>query len=115
VVTVMATYPGDFNLDGIVNDADMNIIKASIGGPGTWATGDVNYDGLVNLIDWNFWKASVGLPPLAGSPNGPDAAGVPEPGTLVLLAGGLLGLFACVWRRKAGNSFVCRRGQTRRS
>jgi autotransporter-associated beta strand protein len=97
-VTVMATYPGDFNLDGVVDAADRAIIRSSIGGPGTWATGDVNYDGVVNLIDWNFWKASLGRPSLSlgGSQGG---MGVPEPGTVTLLLAGLLGLLACKRRR----------------
>ena len=39
-VTVMATYPGDFNLDGVVDDLDLNIWKANagIGTLGSWAT-----------------------------------------------------------------------------
>jgi T5SS/PEP-CTERM-associated repeat protein/autotransporter-associated beta strand protein len=97
-VTVMATYPGDFNLDGVVDVWDKTIIREHIGGPGTWATGDANYDGFVNLLDWNLWKWSVGLPALA---LGSSMAGVPEPGTLALLAIGLVGLLAYGRRRRA--------------
>jgi hypothetical protein len=53
----------------------------------------------VNLLDWNLWKAHVGLPALS---LGSGLAGVPEPGTLALLAVGLVGLLACGWRRRAG-------------
>jgi hypothetical protein len=50
----------------------------------------------VNLLDWNLWKAHVGLPALS---LGSGLAGVPEPGTLLLLLIGLIGLTAGVSRR----------------
>jgi len=66
----------------------------------------VNYDGVVNGLDFDLWMAHAGLPPLAGaSPSGSDVAGaaVPEPGTLALLAAGLIGLLAYGWQgRGAG-------------
>jgi autotransporter-associated beta strand protein len=98
-VTVMATYPGDFNLDGVVNAADMSIIRSNIGGPGNWAMGDVNYDGVINLVDWNAWKACLGLAPLESASEGGNSAGaIPEPGTLALLTAAFLGLLACARR-----------------
>jgi fibronectin-binding autotransporter adhesin len=95
-VTVMATYPGDFNLDGVADAQDMDIMVAHLGRHGTWSSGDANYDGLVDLLDWNLWKASLGLPPLES----PGAVAVPEPGTLLMLALGLVSLLACVCRRR---------------
>jgi fibronectin-binding autotransporter adhesin len=99
-VTVMATYPGDFNLDGVVNATDMDIIVSHIGRSGDWGDGDVNYDGLIDILDWNAWKASRGLPPLGDG----SLAQVPEPGTFALMAVGLLGLFVCSRRCRAGSA-----------
>jgi autotransporter-associated beta strand protein len=102
-VTVMATYPGDFNLDGIVNATDMSIMRSSLGGAGTWATGDANYDGYVNLLDWNLWKTHLGLPQLllGGGSQGDGTSGVvPEPGTLVLLVVALMGMCIPIWRTR---------------
>jgi autotransporter-associated beta strand protein len=97
-VTVMATYAGDLNLDGIVNDQDLNTWMSYAGTGTTWQTGDVNYDGVVNGLDLDLLKASVGLPQLAAATAG--VVGVPEPGTLALLAVSLLGLAAYAWRKR---------------
>ena len=91
----MATYPGDFNLDGVVNNLDLAIWETSAGIGTTWQAGDTNYDGVVNGLDFDLWKANVGMQPLSG---GSGVAGVPEPGTLALLATGLLSLLAHAWR-----------------
>jgi hypothetical protein len=43
----------------------------------------------------------VGKAPLGGASAGGSAAGaVPEPGTLALLAAGLIGLVAYAWRKR---------------
>jgi fibronectin-binding autotransporter adhesin len=98
-VTVMATYPGDFNLDGVADDVDMSILVSHLGRRGDWGDGDANYDGLIDLLDWNAWKTSYSLPPLeVGSPT---TAGVPEPGTLAMLLVGLLGAIASYGRRRS--------------
>jgi hypothetical protein len=49
------SLPGDLNADGVVNCADLNIVKASFG-KRTGQTGfdpraDVNGDGVVNVLD----------------------------------------------------------------
>ena len=95
----MATYRGDFNLDGVVNDLDLNIFKGNAGIGTTWQMGDANYDGVVNGLDFDLWKANVGLPSLAGdSPGDPAPAESPSL-RLALLAAGLLGLLAYAWQK----------------
>ncbi len=80
-VKVMATYPGDFNLDGVVDNQDRAIWFANAFTGSTWAQGDANYDGVVNGRDRDLALASLGLPPLAVmSPAAPAATAVPEPG-----------------------------------
>jgi autotransporter-associated beta strand protein len=100
-VEVMATYPGDFNLDGVVDNQDRAIWFANAMTGTTWQQGDANYDGVVDGRDRDLLFASLGLPQLAVlSPAAPAAASVPEPGTLALLAAGLMGLIAFAWRKR---------------
>jgi autotransporter-associated beta strand protein len=107
-VTVMATIPGDFNLSGSVTPADYLVWFANNGkGPTVpgwmaWAEGDANYDGAVTPADYLIWFANNGKsfdpgPIVGGSGAG---AAVPEPGTLWLIAAGLIGLLAHAWRRR---------------
>jgi hypothetical protein len=47
--TLMYTWLGDTNLDGVVNAADLSAISPT---GTTWQTGDFNYDGVVNADDY---------------------------------------------------------------
>jgi len=106
-VQIMVTMPGDVDLDGDVDFADYNKVLADFNAGMTgayWADGDFNYNGVVDFADYNttlsyfnLGAAMVALPELGG-PRG--LAGVPEPGTLALLAGGLIGLLAYAWRKR---------------
>ena len=72
--------PGDANGDGYVDSNDVAILSAHWLQAGNWADGDFSGDGVVNDKDATM---------LASNWN-PPSASVPEPGTLVLLAGMLL-------------------------
>jgi RHS repeat-associated protein len=51
-----AAYDGDFNLDGLVNTTDYNILNAWVNkGGDEWSEGDVYPDGTVNVNDYLMW------------------------------------------------------------
>ena len=84
--------PGDINIDGRVDAADAAILVANwqtLSGA-TRAEGDLNDDGRVDDADATILAANW-------SPGVAAEAAVPEPGTLVLLAGMLA---AAGWRRR---------------
>jgi hypothetical protein len=82
--------PGDANRDRVVDDKDASILAAHWQQTGGWGDGDFNEDGVVDDKDAAIMAAHWGET-VEGT------AEVPEPGTLVLLAGVLLSLL--VWRR----------------
>ncbi|MCA9190064.1 MAG: LamG-like jellyroll fold domain-containing protein [Pirellulaceae bacterium] len=79
-----APVDGDVNGDRIVNNADFDIIRGNFLQSATARTdGDLNLDGVVNFADFRVWKENAGAVAATAS--------VPEPGTFVLIAVGLLG------------------------
>ena len=60
-ITIKAAYAGDFNLDGTVDNSDLNVWKANIGNETAfWQHGDANYDGSVDGVDLDIFKANLG-------------------------------------------------------
>ena len=75
----VGTYLGDFNLDGVVNATDLQLMKGTFGTTGVgYAGGNANCDTVVNATDLQILKGTFGS----------AAAGVPEPLTMGLLAVG---------------------------
>ena len=90
--------PGDANLDGKVNVNDLAIVLAHYGQTVmSWSTGDFNSDAKVSDInDLTIVLANYGQS--VGASGG--MAAVPEPCTVTLLLGGLMGLLYRTLRRR---------------
>jgi len=94
---------GDADGDGRVDDDDLSIVLANwtgVGGEGkTWGQGDFDQNGAVTDSDLSFL--------LANWSGGTDSVGMPEPGSLAVLAAGGVAL---LWRRRLDGSAAGRRG-----
>ena len=80
-------YPGDANLDGLVDQADYTIWYNHYGANSGWTEGDFSGDGLVDQADYTSWYNHYGA----------GGSSVPEPATLSLL---VLGGLAMLRRRR---------------
>jgi autotransporter-associated beta strand protein len=83
VLAVAVGVPGDFNGDGSVDAADYTVWRDSNGEVGAGLAADGNRDLHVDDSDYALWKASYGASLNGG---GAEAAAVPEPASLTLLA-----------------------------
>ena len=84
----------------VVDAQDKAIWFANAFGGTTWQQGDANRDGVVDGLDRDILFAHIGLPPLAGLSSAAGVAPVPEPGTLALLAAGLIGLLVYGYKKQ---------------
>jgi Glycoside hydrolase family 44 len=85
LVLISDGLPGDYNHDGTVDAADYTVWRDSVGQMGDMAA-DGNEDNIVDERDFLLWRDNFGRSE-PGSGAGTAAVAVPEPGTLVLVAG----------------------------
>lgn len=94
--------PGDFQLDGDVDAADLTLWKNGYGLAAGAApnNGDANADGSVDGADFLLWQRNLGvMPPVAATPN---VSAVPEPGMMGACLAALGALVAVRRKRCAG-------------
>ncbi|HEY1685024.1 MAG TPA: autotransporter-associated beta strand repeat-containing protein [Tepidisphaeraceae bacterium] len=85
--TIMYTWYGDLNLNGVVDSDD---VTAMTNGNGTsWSQGDLNFDGKKNADDWALFMLGASM----GGNNNISTI-TPEPGALSLLVLGATGMLA---------------------
>jgi hypothetical protein len=89
---LIVTFPGDANMDGVVNSADAIAMARNwnVQSGATWAMGDFNGDGKVTLSDaqllQQYFNRSININPGVPAIVSAAAAAVPEPGMLGLIA-----------------------------
>lgn len=105
VVSFAAATGPDFNGDGVVNNADLNIWLANVGitSGASVVQGDADGDGDVDGDDFLFWQRNAGKPmPWTGAGSGSGAgsgAAVPEPAAVLLLLSSAFSLLGIRRRR----------------
>jgi hypothetical protein len=105
-IAVIRPY-ADFNLDGVIDDADLAIWRANLGttSDATFQQGDANGDGVVDAADYVIWRHSEGpatsLSVFANS--GLSSGTVPEPTGLLLTLTAACG-FGSIWRLRSTHS-----------
>jgi PEP-CTERM motif len=93
----LATVPGDYNQDAVVDGADYVVWREMSGQLGSGLAADGNGDGAVDTLDYDLWRAHFGQTSGGGGAGGSaENAAVPEPASLAML---LIGLLAWSIRR----------------
>jgi hypothetical protein len=91
--TTAGLRAGDANRNGTVTSDDFNLLALNFGGTAggnrTWDQGDFNDSGHINSDDFNLLALNFGQP----APPAPAVSAIPEPGSLALLAVGVLGMY----------------------
>ena len=86
--------PGDFNADGTVDLADFLVLAGNFGTGTRFDEGDNNFDGRVDLRDFFEFRE------IFNAPAGAQAAAVPEPSALTMIATLMLLVSAARRRRR---------------
>ena len=92
----IAALPGDANLDGTVNNEDLDLFYSNAGSEGDWLSANFNGDRLVDLHDLDFILRNLGRTVSLATPSAAQSL-VPEPATLTML---VLGTMICLRRRQ---------------
>ncbi len=89
---------GDADWDGDVDDIDIDIFQVTFGQTGPDLQADFNNDGIVNLEDFAIIRGNFGMVSGNGVPGAENlpVLSVPEPATIVLLAGAI----PLLWRSR---------------
>ena len=86
---LLATGPGDANLDGKVDVNDLTIVLSNFGQTGAaWTQGDFNGDGRVDVNDLTILLSNFGQ---SRNSSADGTAAVPEPASMAMLAALVLG------------------------
>jgi hypothetical protein len=103
VLNVGAGLPGDYNRNGKVDAGDYVVWRKMLGQMGTGLPADGSGNGVVDQADLAFWKANFGDIGGSGSSQAArSSAAVPEPGTITLIALGLVTAGRRRWAPGAG-------------
>jgi hypothetical protein len=90
ITELFRTVPGDFTLDGVVDARDYLVARKGAGTANALFTqGDADLDRDVDNDDLALWQDNFGFVRqalMAGAGSGAAVTGVPEPGTLWLVA-----------------------------
>ncbi len=104
VQNTLGTQFGDVNLDGMVNDGDLNLLLTNFGHAGGWEQGNflgtaTVGDGDLNLLlsHFNFRAGFLGGSEFVMGASNPMTSATPEPASLALVA---LGAGALLCRRR---------------
>jgi hypothetical protein len=93
-VRINEIMPGDANGDGQVDINDLTVVLSNYNQTGmTWSQGEFTGDGKVDINDLTIVLAHYGQTSSAA------IGAVPEPGTLLMLAAGIVGLLICACRK----------------
>lgn len=90
----LASLPGDFNSDGIVDAADYTVWRDSNGTSVTAGTqADGNGDGVINAADYQVWVGNYGTDYALqfGGNSFSTATAVPEPSSFIMLISATIG------------------------
>jgi hypothetical protein len=104
IASITGLHPsesGDANLDGLVNDADFDLLRQHFGQSAGWTGGDFTLDGVVNFADFQVLELNFpGTIPTEMSEMLRGLSSVPEPASIGFLIGGI-----GIWGLKRGRRY----------